>query len=450
MRKLTLSAALAASLMPTALPAFAADNDVDAVKREIQNMRQTYESRIADLEAKLNKMEQSRTAVPTPTAQAAPAAPTGTASSDNSFNPAIGLILNGRFQAFSQDSSTFAGFAVGEEGERGRDGFAIDESEINFSANVDNAFAGSLTAAIVREGGEDKIELEEAYIKTLPGIGLPNGINLKAGRAFWTFGSLNEKHSHSDDFADRPLPYRAFLNNTFNDDGVEASWVLPTDFYSEIGGGVFRGDDYPFGSGDGGKVANWSTYARVGGDIGSNQTWRLGGYALRGKPEGRMTNEDAVIFAGDSNLYGTDLRYTWAPTGNARAQELALQGEYFWRSEDGTYNDTNLGLGPLAYDESSSGWYAQAVYKFHPEWRVGLRYSMLSAPDVPTALVGSAVDPNGHDPKAASVMVDWSNSEFSRVRLQFNRESLSKGSTTDNQIILQYIMSIGAHGAHAY
>jgi hypothetical protein len=63
--------------------------------------------------------------------------------------------------------------------------------------------------------------------------------------------------------------------------------------------------------------------------------------------------------------------------------------------------------------------------------------------------VGSALDDGGHDPWAASAMVDWSNSEFSRVRAQFNREELSDGNE-DDQIVLQYIMSMGAHGAHPF
>jgi hypothetical protein len=45
-------------------------------------------------------------------------------------------------------------------------------------------------------------------------------------------------------------------------------------------------------------------------------------------------------------------------------------------------------------------------------------------------------------------MMDWSNSEFSRLRLQFAR---SESALDDgNQWGLQYIHSIGAHGAHAF
>jgi hypothetical protein len=45
-------------------------------------------------------------------------------------------------------------------------------------------------------------------------------------------------------------------------------------------------------------------------------------------------------------------------------------------------------------------------------------------------------------------MVDWANSEFSRLRLQITRDEAAM--LKDNQWGLQYIHSIGAHGAHAF
>lgn len=445
--KLAASAALITFLSSTSALA-ASDSAIDALRDEIRSMRQAYEGRIADLEAKLAKVEQKQDEV-VETASAVPAT-SKRSIFGNRFNPSIGVILNGKLSNFSRGSSEIAGFGVGEEGERGREGLAIDESELNFSASVDDKFFGSLTAAIVREDGEDKVELEEAFIQTLPGFGLPAGLTAKAGRAFWTLGYLNEHHAHADDFADRPLPYRVFLNKSFNDDGAEVSFVLPTEIYSEIGGGVFRGDDFPFGGADGEGAGAWSLFARVGDDIGDNQSWRIGGYVLSGEASsGRESNEDMVSFIGDTNLYVADARYTWAPTGNAREQELILQGEYFWRNEDGTYEDMDAGTAVVPFDDDSSGWYAQAVYKFHPQWRVGGRYSRLETPDVPAGLIGSALDSGGHDPEAYAAMVDWTNSEFSRVRFQYNHEELSDGAD-DNQFILQYIMSIGAHGAHKY
>jgi hypothetical protein len=46
-------------------------------------------------------------------------------------------------------------------------------------------------------------------------------------------------------------------------------------------------------------------------------------------------------------------------------------------------------------------------------------------------------------------MVDWSPTEFSRLRLQLASDK-SRINATDNQIFLQYIHSLGPHGAHKF
>ena len=281
-------------------------------------------------------------------------------------------------------------------------------------------------------------------------MGLPTGMQLKFGRAFWKLGYLNEKHAHSDDFADRSLPYRVFLNKSFNDDGAQLSYILPTDFYLEIGGGAFRGEDFPYGGGE--ENSNYSAYFRTGGDITQNQNWRIGGYVLSGEAKQRVVGEEEseqIAFSGDSNLYIADLRYNFAPTGNAKNQEIILQGEYFHRQERGAYNDANINSGDVDVDNNSSGFYVQSVYKFSPQYRVGLRYSKLEGANIPSSLDNSVLNAADHDPVSYSAMIDWTNSEFSRIRLQYSEEELSKNNT-DNQVTLQYIVSLGAHSAHSY
>ncbi len=413
-----------------------------AIMKEIKALKDAYEKKTAELEAKIRALEAQKSQQ-----TAKNKAPAGRRIiKDNSFNPSIGLVLNGKASSFTRKTAgDMAGFAIGEEGERGNEGLSIDESELNFSTNIDDKFYGSLTAAIVREEGEDKVELEEAYVQTLPNAGLPDGARLKFGRAFWTFGYLNEQHAHADDFADRPLPYRAYLNKAFNDDGVELSYVLPTEQYFEIGGGAFRGDDFPSGNSVTG-LGGSSIFARTGGDLGNNQSWRFGAYAMYSDANARATEEGAVTFNGNSYLYAADVRYTYAPTGNAKAQELILQAEIFQRDENGTYN---VGGGPVALDDTSVGYYAQAVYKFSPSIRAGVRFSQLDAVETPAGLIGTDLDSRGHDPRTFSVMADWTNSEFGRIRLQYNHEDLNDVAT-DKQVILQYIMSLGAHGAHPF
>lgn len=441
-----LAVALAGTVMMTSSYAYANDADIQALRSELRAMKQAYENKIDTLENRIADMEANKSAKIEPSAGISIPATVSRSVGDNSFNPSIGIILNGRYSSYSENDSGIAGFAVGHEGERPEEGLRIDETEMNFSASVDDKFIANATIALHEHDGEMEVEAEEAYFQT---TGLPAGLGVKAGRFFVPLGYLNEQHSHADDFADRPLLSRAFLGGHYSDDGVEASLVLPTDFYSEIGLGGFRGRGFAAEGGDGSDLGAWNAYARVGGDLGAETSWRLGVSTLQTNGIDRAGNEDAVLFSGDSDLYGIDGRLVWAPNGNNHEQEVILQGEYFLRDEDGTYDDTDLGTGAVAYNGNQSGWYAQAIYKFDPQWRIGARYSALSADDVPAGLAGSALDGEGHNPWAASGMVDWSNSEFSRLRFQYNREELTD-QQKDNQFLLQYVMSIGAHGAHPF
>jgi hypothetical protein len=54
-----------------------------------------------------------------------------------------------------------------------------------------------------------------------------------------------------------------------------------------------------------------------------------------------------------------------------------------------------------------------------------------------------------YSPSRSSVMLDYSPSEFSRLRLQFAHDK-ARPDGADNQIFLQYIMSLGTHAAHAF
>lgn len=54
-----------------------------------------------------------------------------------------------------------------------------------------------------------------------------------------------------------------------------------------------------------------------------------------------------------------------------------------------------------------------------------------------------------YNPSRQTAMVDWSPSEFSRLRLQLARDK-SRNGEADNQVWLQYVMSLGAHGAHKF
>ena len=143
---------------------------------------------------------------------------------------------------------------------------------------------------------------------------------------------------------------------------------------------------------------------------------------------------------------------TWAKNGNPRDRYYVVQAEYLHRREDGA---VELAV-PLPiiingdYAGTQSGFYVQGVYQFRPRWRAGLRYDRLDASNTVDFFDPSASFPllGDHTPSRESVMVDFSNSEFSRFRLQYNRDDSREES--DDQVVLQYTMSLGAHGAHRF
>lgn len=447
-RALAVSAPLmTCTLGLTPQSAFAAsDGDIAELKAMIGQMRADYEQRINQLEQRLADAEQARSQVEQPAPPVSIPAPAPTpAAAANAFNPGIGLVLNGAFRSFSDPAGgDVPGFPAGEEAGRGNEGFSLGESELSFAADIDDRFQGKLTFSLADDGGTTNVELEEAYIATAIG----DGANVQAGRFLSNIGYMNSRHTHTDDFSDRPLAYRMFLNGAYKDDGLGFSWVAPTDTFIELGGEYLRGAQYPAGgASDRGKGA-WTAHVKIGDDLGISNSWQAGLAVLDTQPEGRQTGaagaEDS--FTGNSKLWVLDGVWKWAPNGDPTSRNLTLQGEYFHRNESGDF--TPNGGAATAYSANQSGWYAQAVYQFMPQWRIGARTSTLNADDPGAALAGTALDTQGHDPKEHSVMMDWSNSEFSRVRLQYTRDESRP--TSEDQWTLQYIMSLGAHGAHTY
>lgn len=442
MRHRLLAAGLGLAVL---LPAYAAptpDSGLRQLRQEIDALRKDYDQRLKNLEARLREAERNAAAQADANAQGAgtstapPPAPPPTrrTASASAFNPALGVILMGSYARYAHAPDTaIPGFLAAPGSSPGKRGFSLAESELDFSANVDPWFYGNLTLALDPDGG---VDVEEGYFQTLA---LPTGLVVRGGRFFSAIGYLNDKHAHAWDFVDQPLPYRAMLGDQYGDDGVRLSWVAPTDRFVELGGELFRGGRFPAAGATHGGIGARSAYLHVGDDLGISNSWLAGLSWLDTDARDRLSGTDS--FSGNSQLWIADLVWKWAPNGNPTVHNLQVQTEYFFRQEDGLFN-------AAAYSGTQRGWYVQGVYQFMPRWRVGLRYDELSASNASGPLLGSALDQAGFTPRRESVMVDYSNSEFSRLRLQFNRDHSQP--RVNHELILQYIMSLGAHGAHAY
>ena len=382
-----------------------------------------------------------------PSAHAAPSA--------NAFNPKISLILQGAYANYSRDdAATMPGVVLGPETELRPQGFALGESELAIEANVDHLFRGWMTVAFEQEENETVVAVEEAYLETLA---MPQGFALKFGRFLSAAGYLNKVHSHAWDFADTPLAYRAFLANQLRDDGLQLRWLAPTDFFLELGAEGLRGAAYPGGAEQSGGIGAWTAFAHVGADVGAGGSWQASISYLDFQADNSEVGEDLpASFSGDSQLWIADVVYKWAPNGNATQRNLVIQAEYLQRKQSGVWVDDPEGAANSSdYAGRQSGWYLQAAYQFMPMWRVGLRYDQVETDNrVLNPMSGTVLEnlANAADDSAKriSLMMDWSPSEFSRLRVQYNRDASRPAAARDDQILLQYIYSLGAHPAHQF
>ena len=461
-KRIAVPGALALALLLSPSTWAASDADLDEIRNQIRELKSSYEARIQALEQRLKEAEAKAAQAP-PAPPPAPLAtaplPSTSTSSISAFNPAVSVVLQGRYANLSQDPNQFAisGFAPGGEIGPGRRGFSLGESEIAMYANVDDKFAGNL---IVSLSPENTVSVEEAY-----GIytAAPYGLAPKFGRFFSGIGYLNEQHQHAWDFVDAPLAYQAFLGGQYAKDGVQVKWVAPLEHFVELGAEAGNGDSFPGGPRNKNGIGSGALFAHTGGDIGLSHSWRLGVSYLRTQAQDR--DYDIVNYAGDSlpvafsgksGVAIADFVWKWAPNGNVRQTHFKVQGEYFRRKESGDFTyvrnpDPAINALNTAGDYSSnqSGWYVQGVYQFMPTWRVGARYERLDPGRVDYGRASPYLAASDYEPRRASVMLDWSPSEFSRWRLQYAQSKLQPD-ITDNQWFVQYILSLGAHGAHKY
>ena len=474
-RALAPFAFLSLALTPVAFAA--TDDDLRELRDQLRLLKEQYEKRIGALEERLQAAErtatqasaeaskaaaQASTAVTAPVQQAA-----GRPAGEGAMNPAISLTLNGTLGNLSRDPSSYVirGFVpTGGEVAPPARGISLGESELSIVSNIDHNLRGELHAALTPE---NTLSVEEANIRT---TGLSNGFSIKAGRFFSGIGYLNAIHAHAWDVVDAPLATKVVLGNQLGDDGVQLKWVAPTDLYIDLGVEAGRGRGFPAAPA-GGRSKNGfgsgTLFTNVGGDIGDSTAWKIGLSQLRAEPQGRSyTDADSTgttvtnSFSGASRLWVLSGVLKWAPNGNATQTSLKLQGEYFRRNETGELiydtGSASLGARTGSYVSRQSGWYLQGVVQFMPEWRLGYRHDRLDSGSVRLGQVNSGVLSAADFPLLANfkptrntLMVDWSGSEFSRLRLQWSRDRARLG-VADNQLFLQYIVNLGAHGAHQF
>lgn len=445
---------------------FAADSEIEQLKRRMKTMQQ----QMSEMQEKINALEERNTDLRRKRVEQEveedkkPDVKTTTVSKGESFlgktfqslNPDISVI--GLFSAayYSEDDPLLRA-----ESDPENTGINLQELEIGFRSVVDPYFRFDSFVSITQE----HVELEEAYGTTL--LSLPLNSQIRAGVMRSKFGRINTLHRHNQNFVTLPVVATRFLGEHFNPAGVEANFLLPLPWFSELSMAV-NSPNVETSSFDRDEDANnlgrllYNFHLSNFFEISESMGVTLGGsYATgsNGTEEGNRTN-----------LFGLDLYAKYRPLKNNPYQEVMLQTEFMYRNAE-----------ILEGELDDYGFYSQLVYRFAKRWRAGIRYGMvdtndsLSMHDVEHAddhedqqdSIGSVAqlvqDTHGEEDEEhgdevlglfgkeyrISTMLTFTPTEFSLLRLQYDYfdQDFDK---SQHALFLQFQYAIGAHGAHPF
>ncbi len=380
---------------------------------ELQARVETLEGLVRELKAELDALRGQITLAPTAQPTLPIAAPATASAGSKIFNPDIGMIGNfisatGKSRGGSESIAPIP-FAT------------LQESELSLQAIVDPYARADFFLAI----GEEGIEVEEGYVTF---NNLPGGLLLKAGKMRANFGRLNAFHNHTLPWIDRPLAMYNLLGGSpldpdtgIKDAGVSVSRLIPAGkLFLEATGEVFRGD-----SGTVFKSNRRSDFSTIGhlrayGDLTEAANIEVGGSYARGHNE---LGSDFV-----TQLYSTDVTLRWRPLSRAIYRSLAARTELFWSRREET-----------KALQSAFGGYASVDYGFRRRWFAGGRYDWSERANKASI----------QDRGASAVLTFWP-TEFSQVRGQYRRTRYGDDGRVANELLLQALFTIGAHGAHAF
>jgi hypothetical protein len=410
-----------------------------------------------------------------------------TLSSGSAFNPQMSVILDGNYyhDGLGGDGAMVVGEAYQpgsghdheEEGHEGHghggmsNGFNFREAEFVFSATVDPYFDAMANVVV---DGEGDVDLEEAWFQTR---NLPYGLKVKGGKFLSDFGYINRQHPHQWDFADQNLAYLNLLgDHGLQDTGLQLTWLPETPFYTLLGVELAQGDQERLGvtldgdeqsefglddTSDGPRL--WTAFAKVSPDLGYDHALQLGvSYAHNTQHQGVFEadhgHEDehdgeeehgGAGYEGDAGIWGLDLVYKYDGDGDYGHRDFKLQAEYLRATNNTRIRGGDEDLVGRPLDFTSDGLYVQGVYGIFPKLKLGLRYDAFGL----TNEVSGAVSESFGSSDRWSANLTWDLTEYSRLRAQYARSDILVAEDERERFdafYLQFLMSLGAHGAHTF
>ena len=379
--------------------------------RAMEDRIKALEAEVADLKGQKPAVEALVPTVPAVQPSTAPAnTAAAPAAASKVFNPDIAVI------------GDFVGIG-GHNPVQSSPALEMHESEVAFQAILDPYARADFFISF----GEKGVDLEEGYL-TFPA--LPGHVQLRAGKMRAAFGKVNTLHNHVLPWVDRPLVMQNFTGGEegINDAGLSLTRILPAPggLFLEGTAQVFRGDsENVFHSW---RANNLSTVGHLRGyrDISESTNVDVGFSYARG-----ASTQVAGLF---NNLYGIDATVRWKPLRRAIYHSFTGRAEWIW---DRSGMNFQLQL-PVAPRQTPFGYFVSGDYQFARRWFAGGRFDWSER----------ALNALNHDTGGSAILTYWP-SEFSQVRGQYRRTRYAEGLTA-NEILFQFLFSIGAHGAHPY
>ncbi len=389
----------------------------------LQQKVRDLEDRLIALEGQVRVLKaqggQAPAAAPVPASSEAAAAPVESVmaapvslggaggSAAKALNPDISMI--GDFVAYAGGNSV-----------RPSPSLQMHESELGVQAVIDPYAKGDFFLTF----GEQGVNVEEGFITF---TALPMSFVARVGKMRSAFGKVNTMHNHVLPFVDRPLVTQNLVagEDGIDDAGVSIEHIIPfpKGIFLSATGQMFRGDS---GSGDelvfqAHKKSDVSTvdHLRAYKDLSESTNLEIGGSYARGHNE---LGSDFI-----TSLYGMDATVRWKPLRRAIYNSFVARSEFIWSQRQQTGGE-----------QRAFGMYASGEYQFKRRWFVGGRFDWSDE-----ARAANLTD------KGGSVMLTYWPSEFSQVRGQYRFTNYATGQKA-NELLLQLLFSLGAHGAHPF
>ncbi|MEO5897387.1 MAG: TonB-dependent receptor [Vicinamibacterales bacterium] len=395
--------------------------ELERLRQEFEAIRESYGQRLSALEARLGG-----TTVPvTPPAQVEvpPAAgevpvPGGAAGVGGAQGvlPVYGNAASASSKIFNPDIAVIGNFlgATGKTPFNPAPALEMNEAEGTFQAVMDPYARADFFFSFSPEG----VEIEEGFVTF---TSLPGGLLAKVGKMKQPLGKSNTQHAHQLPWIDRPLANKNLLGGDegLADSGISLSKLIPNPaLFLEATGEVYRGSSGVFESQARSDIS-WLARLRGYRDITESTNLDIGASYARGTND--IGNERTTgIFAVDASI-----RYR--PLQRAIYRRFLGRTELFWsrrEQEDGTI--------------PAFGMYVSGDYQFARRWFAGARYDWSER----------ANDASLKD-KGSSLLLTFWPSEFSQIRGQYRHVTYGEG-VKGNELLFQFLFSIGAHGAHVF